>query len=44
MKHSAKSFEDLPFLIPEDWKDGDPLPPPFLIFFDDMKEAERAAK
>ena len=40
----AKSFRDLAFLIPDDFKEGDPPPPKFLIFFDNTKEAERAAR
>jgi ATP-dependent DNA helicase RecQ len=42
--HSASTFEDLAFLVPnlKDWKEGDPLPPKFVIFFDDTKQAERA--
>jgi hypothetical protein len=39
----AKSFRDLAFLIPDNFKEGDPPPPKFLIFFDNTKEAERAA-
>ncbi|KAH7906213.1 P-loop containing nucleoside triphosphate hydrolase protein [Hygrophoropsis aurantiaca] len=42
MEHPQKSFWDLAFLIPSDWKDGDPLPPKFMIFFDNKKEAEAA--
>ncbi|GBE79278.1 hypothetical protein SCP_0204760 [Sparassis crispa] len=44
MQLSARSFEDLNFLIPEDFKDGDPPPSKFLIFFDNIKEAEAAVK
>jgi superfamily II DNA/RNA helicase len=40
----ANSFRDLAFLIPDNFKEGDPPPPKFLIFFDNTKEAERAAK
>src|ERR1700683_3001651 len=43
MKYPRKSFEDLAFLIPRVWKEGDPLPPKFLVFFDNKKEAELAA-
>ncbi|KAL6300823.1 P-loop containing nucleoside triphosphate hydrolase protein [Sparassis latifolia] len=42
MQHSASSFKDLDFLIPDGFKDGDPPPPKFLIFFDNIKEAEAA--
>lgn len=42
--YPAKGFQDLAFLIPDNFKDGDPPPPKFLIFFDNTKEAERATK
>ena len=38
LRHAAKSFQDLNFLIPKDWKDGDPHPPKFILFFDNIKE------
>ena len=41
---TAKSFQDLCFLVPDNFEDGDPPPDKFLIFFDDRKEAERACK
>ena len=41
---TAKSFQDLNFLIPDNFEEGDPPPDKFLIFFDDHKEAERACK
>ena len=41
---TAKSFQDLGFLIPDNFKEGDPPLEKFLIFFDDRKEAERACK
>lgn len=41
MKHSAKSFQDLDFLIPSDLSEDSP-PPKFLVFFDNMKESEAA--
>ncbi len=41
---TAKSFQDLGFLIPDGFKEGDPPPPKFLIFFDNQKEAARACK
>ncbi|OBZ71930.1 Werner syndrome ATP-dependent helicase [Grifola frondosa] len=37
IKHAQSSFEDLAFLIPEDWKPGDKLPK-FLVFFDSIDE------
>ena len=50
LKYPAKSFKDLDFLIPRtclEGYDGDathsPIPK-FVVFFDSMKEAERAAK
>ncbi len=44
MKHAANSYEDLGFLVPKDWKEGDPLPPKFMVFFDSKKEAEAASR
>ncbi|TFK78706.1 P-loop containing nucleoside triphosphate hydrolase protein [Polyporus arcularius HHB13444] len=44
MKHAAKTYEDLAFLVPKDWKDGDALPPKFMVFFDSKKEAEAASR
>lgn len=41
MKHAAKSFRDLDFLIPLDITEDSP-PPKFLVFFDNMKESEAA--
>ena len=39
----ANSFQDLAFLIPDSFKDGDTVDP-FLVFFDGKKEAENACK
>ncbi|KAJ7769206.1 P-loop containing nucleoside triphosphate hydrolase protein [Mycena maculata] len=44
MKYAMNSYKDLAFLIPEDWKPGDPLPPKFLIFFDSIADSIEAAK
>ncbi|KIK13383.1 hypothetical protein PISMIDRAFT_119019, partial [Pisolithus microcarpus 441] len=44
IKYSLNSYADLSFLIPPSWKDGDPLPPKFLIFFDDIQDAINAAQ
>lgn len=44
MEHPAASFEELVFLVPKDWKEGDPVPPKFIVFFDSKEEAEAAAK
>jgi superfamily II DNA helicase RecQ len=41
---AASSFQDLGFLIPQNFQEGDPPIPPFLVFFDNTKEAERACK
>lgn len=41
---SAKSFNDLAFLIPTDFAEGDPALVPFLVFFDNTKECERGCK
>ena len=35
---------DLMFLVPNDWKLGNPVPPNFLIFFDDIQDSISAAK
>jgi superfamily II DNA helicase RecQ len=40
----SSSFEDLAFLIPYNWQDGDETPKKFLVFFDDIKAAEQATK
>ncbi|KAG2140002.1 hypothetical protein BD769DRAFT_1350390 [Suillus cothurnatus] len=42
--YSLSSYQDLSFLIPNSWKDGDPIPPKFLIFFDDIQDSIAAAK
>ncbi|KAG1905441.1 uncharacterized protein F5891DRAFT_976372 [Suillus fuscotomentosus] len=39
-----QSFADLTFLIPDQWKLGDPPPPKFLIFFDNINNAIKAVK
>ncbi|KAJ7179864.1 P-loop containing nucleoside triphosphate hydrolase protein [Mycena crocata] len=44
MKYPMGSFKDLDFLIPENWKPGDPLPKKFLIFFDSIADSIEAAK
>ena len=44
MKHTQTSFEDLAFLVPKDWKEGDPVPKKFMVFFDSKKDAEAASK
>ncbi|KAI0090787.1 P-loop containing nucleoside triphosphate hydrolase protein [Irpex rosettiformis] len=44
MQYPQDSFEDLAFLVPKDWKEGDPPPPKFMVFFDNKKDAEAAAK
>lgn len=44
MEHPQSSYEDLAFLVPKDWKDGDPPPKKFMVFFNSKKEAEGAAK
>lgn len=42
LKHPAKTFKDLDFLIPSDMTSDSPPPRKFLIFFDNMKESENA--
>ncbi|KAI6111623.1 hypothetical protein EDD16DRAFT_1447179, partial [Pisolithus croceorrhizus] len=36
IKYALSSFANLTFLIPAGFKVGDPPPPKFLIFFDDI--------
>ncbi|KAI0631312.1 P-loop containing nucleoside triphosphate hydrolase protein [Trametes polyzona] len=42
MQHPVSSYKDLDFLIPADWKPGDPLPK-FLVFLDNIDESIQAA-
>ena len=42
MRHPAKTFEDLAFLIPDGFTEDSPPPPKFLVFFDNKKDAESA--
>ncbi|KAH7904952.1 P-loop containing nucleoside triphosphate hydrolase protein [Hygrophoropsis aurantiaca] len=44
IKGTLHSYTDLAFLIPEGWKPGDPIPPKFLIFFDNIVHAIEAAQ
>ncbi|KAI0689288.1 P-loop containing nucleoside triphosphate hydrolase protein [Cytidiella melzeri] len=43
IRHSLKSFKDLEFLVPKNWKSGDKTPK-FLIFFDSIQESVDAVK
>ncbi|KAF8121567.1 P-loop containing nucleoside triphosphate hydrolase protein, partial [Boletus edulis] len=43
IKYSFNSFADLTFLIPVGFKVGDPPPPKFLIFFDNIADSVNAA-
>ncbi|KIM63649.1 hypothetical protein SCLCIDRAFT_116855 [Scleroderma citrinum Foug A] len=43
IQYALSSYVDLAFLIPKGWKVGDPPPPKFLIFFDDIQDAIGAA-
>ncbi|KIK25589.1 hypothetical protein PISMIDRAFT_96545 [Pisolithus microcarpus 441] len=43
IKYALNSFTDLTFLIPTGFKVGDPPPPKFLIFFDDIAASINAA-
>ena len=38
------TYTDLRFLIPDDWKDSDPVPPKFLIFFNNIQDLINATK
>jgi len=44
IKYALSSFTDLAFLIPDGFKEGDPPPPKFLIFFDDIPESINGAQ
>ena len=44
MQYAASSYNDLNFVIPNNFAEGDPAPPKFLIFFDSSKEAEAAVR
>ncbi|KAI0688585.1 P-loop containing nucleoside triphosphate hydrolase protein [Cytidiella melzeri] len=44
MQHAQNTYEDLAFLVPKGWKDGDQIPKKFMVFFDNKKKAEAAAK
>ncbi|KIK82369.1 hypothetical protein PAXRUDRAFT_153846, partial [Paxillus rubicundulus Ve08.2h10] len=39
IKYVLNTYADLAFLIPTGWKISDPLPPKFLIFFDNIQDA-----
>jgi hypothetical protein len=41
IRHSLSSFADLTFLL-RNWKPGDPPPPKFLVFFDNINDAVKA--
>jgi superfamily II DNA helicase RecQ len=43
MQHTMSSFEDLAFLVPSSWAEGDGLPQKFMVFFDNKHEAESAS-
>ncbi|KAI6004190.1 P-loop containing nucleoside triphosphate hydrolase protein [Pisolithus albus] len=43
IKYALNSFADLTFLVPAGFKVGDPPPPKFLIFFDDIPASINAA-
>ncbi|KIK72144.1 hypothetical protein PAXRUDRAFT_22343 [Paxillus rubicundulus Ve08.2h10] len=44
IKYTLSTYADLEFLVPLGWKEGDPLPLKFLIFFDDIQDAINATK
>jgi superfamily II DNA helicase RecQ len=44
IKYALSSYADLAFLIPDGWRVNDPIPPKFLIFFDDIQDSIGAAK
>lgn len=44
IQYTLNSFLDLAFLIPAKWKEGDPPPRKFVVFFDNIAEAVNAGK
>ena len=44
IKYTLSTYADLGFLIPLGWQAGDPLPPKFLVFFDDIQDVINATK
>ncbi|KAJ3565032.1 hypothetical protein NP233_g7904 [Leucocoprinus birnbaumii] len=42
MTYPASSYQDLDFLIPRNWNETMDAPPKFLVFFDDIQEAQAA--
>ncbi|KAH9911457.1 P-loop containing nucleoside triphosphate hydrolase protein [Fomitopsis serialis] len=44
MEHAAHTFRDLEFLIASDFKEGDILPPKFLVFCNSVKETEAVCR
>ena len=42
VKYALSSFADLMFLIPAGFKVGDPLPPKFLVFFNNIPDSIEA--
>ncbi|KAG2743438.1 P-loop containing nucleoside triphosphate hydrolase protein, partial [Suillus brevipes Sb2] len=44
IKYSLSSYQDLAFLIPDGWSNSDPIPPKFLVFFDNIQDTIAAAK
>ena len=44
MQYPAYTYQDLEFLIPQGYKDGDPPPPKFLVFCNSKAETEAACQ
>ncbi|KAG1846519.1 hypothetical protein C8R48DRAFT_616377, partial [Suillus tomentosus] len=44
IKYSLLSYQDLAFLMPNGWSNNDPIPPKFLIFFNNIQDTIAAAK
>lgn len=44
MKYPLNSFNDLAFLVPDNWDPIEPLPYKFVIFFDSIADSINAAK
>lgn len=44
INHPLLTYADLGFLVPEGWKEGNPIPEKFLIFFDHIQESISTTK
>ena len=44
MQYPMSSFEDLAFLVPSSWAEGEHIPRKFMVFFDSKREAKSASQ